>query len=104
MLLRTYNSAAERNRRVVLGNVDNLTPQQARERCQTVLGNVARGHPVAWDQRQLRNALGHGHKDARLNLFYELGLELHSPETLDLAVDVVIALDQSDALHLGAGL
>jgi hypothetical protein len=34
----------------------------------------------------------------------ELGLKLHSSEALDPAVDVVVALDQSNALHLGAGL
>jgi hypothetical protein len=39
--IRTYYARFGRNRRVVLGNVDALTPEEARDRCQKVLGNVA---------------------------------------------------------------
>jgi hypothetical protein len=45
--IRTYYARFGRNRRVVLGHVDTLTPEDARERCQKVLGNVAHGnHPL----------------------------------------------------------
>jgi integrase len=45
--IRTYYARFGRNRRVVLGNVDTLTPEEARDRCQKVLGNVAHGyHPL----------------------------------------------------------
>jgi len=44
---RTYYARFGRNRRVVVGKVDSLTPEEARERCQKVLGNVAHGcHPL----------------------------------------------------------
>ena len=38
---RSYYVRFGRNRRVVLGKVDSLPPQEARERCQKVLGSVA---------------------------------------------------------------
>ena len=45
--IQTYYARFGRNRRVVLGNVDTLTPEEARGRCQKVLGNVAHGdHPL----------------------------------------------------------
>ena len=45
--IRTYYARFGRSRRVVLGSVDKLTPEEARERCQKVLGNVAHGdHPL----------------------------------------------------------
>src|SRR5690606_24166823 len=34
----------------------------------------------------------------------ELGLEFHRPDTVNLAVNVVIALDQPDVLHFGTDL
>ena len=37
-----------------------------------------------------------------LNLFHELGLQAHCTEAIDFAVDVVVAVDQSDILHFGA--
>src|SRR5690606_40489025 len=37
-------------------------------------------------------------------LLDELGLELHGAEAFDLAVDVVVAVDQADVLDLGADL
>jgi hypothetical protein len=40
----------------------------------------------------------------RLGLLHELGLQLHSAEALDLVVDVVVALDQSNTLDLGAAI
>jgi integrase len=44
---RTYYARFGRNRRVVVGKVDSLTPEEARELCQKVLGNVAHGcHPL----------------------------------------------------------
>src|ERR1700704_275120 len=45
--MRSYYARFGRNRRVVLGNAATLTPEEARERCKKVLGNVARGnHPL----------------------------------------------------------
>jgi hypothetical protein len=38
-----------------------------------------------------------------LRLLHKLRLQLHGTETLDLAVYVVIAFDQTNALDLGAG-
>jgi len=37
-------------------------------------------------------------------LLDEFGLELHRAEAVDLAVDVVVAVDQADVLDLGADL
>lgn len=42
--VRSYYGRFGRNRRVVLGKVDTIAPDEARERCQKVLGNVAHGH------------------------------------------------------------
>src|SRR5690348_12956898 len=45
--IRSYYARFGRNRRVVLGSAETLTPDEARERCQRVLGNVAHGcHPL----------------------------------------------------------
>lgn len=45
--VRSYYARFGRNRRVVLGKADSLAPEEARERCQKVLGNVAHGnHPL----------------------------------------------------------
>jgi integrase len=45
--VRTYYTRFGRNRRVVLGSVDDFSPKEARERCQKVLGNIAHGyHPL----------------------------------------------------------
>jgi integrase len=45
--VRSYYARFGRNRRIVLGNVGTLTPDEARERCRKVLGNVAHGyHPL----------------------------------------------------------
>lgn len=45
--LQSYYARFGRNRRVVLGKVGTLAPEEARERCQKVLGNVAHGlHPL----------------------------------------------------------
>jgi hypothetical protein len=41
--VRSYYARFGRNRRVVLGKVGTVTPEEARERCQKVLGNVAHG-------------------------------------------------------------
>ncbi len=44
---RSYYARFGRNRRVVVGKVGTVSPEQARERCQKVLGNVAHGrHPL----------------------------------------------------------
>jgi integrase len=44
---RSYYARLGRNRRVALGKVGELKPDEARERCQKVLGNVAHGrHPL----------------------------------------------------------
>ena len=44
---RSYYARYGRSRRIVLGNVESLTPQEARERCRKVLGNVVHGnHPL----------------------------------------------------------
>ena len=45
--VRSYYARFGRNRRVVLGKVETLAPEEARERCQKVLGNFAHGrHPL----------------------------------------------------------
>ena len=41
---RSYYARFGRSRRVALGQVDALPPEEARERCRKVLGNVAHGH------------------------------------------------------------
>lgn len=44
---RSYYARFGRNRRVVVGKVGTVSPEEARERCQKVLGNVAHGrHPL----------------------------------------------------------
>src|SRR6267142_2658730 len=45
--VRTYYARFGRNRRVVIGKVDTISPEEARVRCQKILGNVAHGlHPL----------------------------------------------------------
>jgi integrase len=45
--VRTYYARFGRNRRVTLGRAGSIEPDEARERCQIVLGNVAHGrHPL----------------------------------------------------------
>ena len=45
--MRSYYARFGRNRRVVIGNPETLTPEEARERCKKVLGNIAHGnHPL----------------------------------------------------------
>jgi Arm DNA-binding domain len=45
--VRSFYARFGRNRRVVLGKVGTLATEEARERCQKVLGNVAHGyHPL----------------------------------------------------------
>jgi hypothetical protein len=45
--VRSYYARFGRSRRVVLGRVGTLAPEEARERCQKVLGNFAHGrHPL----------------------------------------------------------
>ncbi len=43
--VRSFYARTGRNTRVALGKVGELTPDQARERCQKVLGNVVHGRP-----------------------------------------------------------
>ena len=44
---RSYYARFGRNRRVVIGDPETLTPEEARERCKKVLGNIAHGnHPL----------------------------------------------------------
>ncbi len=43
--MRSYYAQIGRGRRVALGKVGELTPDEARERCQQALGNVAHGRP-----------------------------------------------------------
>jgi len=45
--VRSYYARFGRNRRVVVGQAERIDPEEARERCQIVLGNVAHGrHPL----------------------------------------------------------
>ena len=45
--VRSYYARFGRNRRIVIGKVDTLSPEEARTRCQKILGNVAHGqHPL----------------------------------------------------------
>ena len=43
--IRSYYARLGRNCRIALGKVGELSPEEARERCQKVLGNVAHGRP-----------------------------------------------------------
>lgn len=43
---RSYYAQIGRGRRVVIGKVGHLTPDEARERCEKILGNVAHGRPA----------------------------------------------------------
>src|SRR3546814_453421 len=38
------------------------------------------------------------------SLLHELGFQLHRPEAIDLAVDVVVLVDQANVAYLGPGL
>ena len=38
------------------------------------------------------------------DLLHEFGFQAHGAETVDLAIDVMVAVDQADVLHLGAHL
>src|SRR3979490_331803 len=42
--VRSYYARFGRNRRISLGKVGALLPEEAREKCQKVLGNIAHGH------------------------------------------------------------
>src|SRR6187401_3037045 len=43
----SYYARFGRNRRIALGNVESLAPQEARERCRKVLANLVHGiHPL----------------------------------------------------------
>jgi len=45
--VRSYYARFGRNRRVAVGKVGTVTPEEARERCQKILGNIAYGrHPL----------------------------------------------------------
>lgn len=45
--VRSYYARFFRNRRLALGRVDSLSPDEARERCQRVFDNLAHGpHPL----------------------------------------------------------
>ena len=45
--VRSYYARFGRNRRVALGQAGSIEPEEARKRCQIVLGNVAHGrHPL----------------------------------------------------------
>jgi hypothetical protein len=45
--VRSYYARFGRSRRVALGKADTLLPEEAREKCRRVLGNVAHGrHPL----------------------------------------------------------
>jgi hypothetical protein len=45
--VRSFYARFGRNRRVVIGNPETLTPEEAREQCKQVLGNIAHGnHPL----------------------------------------------------------
>jgi hypothetical protein len=43
--VRSYYARFGRNRRVALGQAGTIEPDEARERCEKVLGNVAHGAP-----------------------------------------------------------
>src|SRR3990167_7854425 len=44
------------------------------------------------------------HIRAPSSFLHELGFQLHRTDAIDLAVDVMVALDQTDVLHLGSHL
>ena len=47
---------------------------------------------------------GHGMEAAKSDFAHELGLELHWADTVDLAIDIVVAIAQADVLDLGTDL
>ncbi len=47
---------------------------------------------------------GRGMDAAGSDFAHELGLEFHRADTVDLAIDIVIAVAQADVLDLGADL
>ena len=56
--VRSYYARFGRNRRVALGQVGTIEPDEARERCLKVLGNVAHGrHPPEPHSRRRRTDL-----------------------------------------------
>ena len=75
--VRSYYARFERNRRVVIGKVDTLPAEEARVRCQKILGNVAHGvHPLHGIQ---------GTNDMTLGMFiadaYTTWVNVSSPRT-----------------------
>jgi hypothetical protein len=45
--VRSYYARIGRNRRIALGKVGTIRPDEAREQCQRILGNIASGrHPL----------------------------------------------------------
>ena len=45
-----------------------------------------------------------GREKAASNLLHKLRLQLHRPKTINLAINIVVAINQANALHLGAHL
>ena len=43
-------------------------------------------------------------KSSHLDFLDELGLQLHRSDAADLAIDIVVAIDQSDVFDFGADL
>lgn len=63
--VRTYYARLGRSGRVKLGKVGELTPDEARERCEKVLGNVAHGRPA------MHGIAGTGETNTTLRQFIE---------------------------------
>ena len=55
--VRSYVAQHGRGKRTTLGKVGELTPDEARERCQRVLGNVAHGRPPLFGIEGADNAV-----------------------------------------------
>jgi integrase len=83
--IRSYYARLGRNRRVALGKVGQHTPDEARDRCEKVLGNVAHSrHPLHGLDGEDGQTLGEFIADT-----YKPWAEAHRPRTAKMTLDRV---------------
>jgi integrase len=83
--VRSYNVRTGRNRRVSLGKVGQYTPDEARERCEKALGNLAHGrHPLHGLDGDEGPTLGQFITDT-----YAPWAQAHRPRTAKMTLDRV---------------
>jgi integrase len=81
--VRSYYARLDRNRRIALGKVGQYTPDEARERCEKVLGNAAHGRaPLHGLDGAAGETLGEFIKDT-----YSPWVKAHRPRTGDKTLD-----------------